>query len=242
MVANKRRKGNTPTTGDFYAFLASGKESKLISSYYVGKRDHNAGDDFMEDGCVQLLPSSFPAAFGLFAGPRSLRRNGGSHWLFLRCGSCAALGGARFPGADSGGDSAVQSSGRCDRTAGAGIGSTYQPSHRGKSPRARIRADKTLRAGRLVGETAIRQVFTCRCCWSAGARTPSAGPMTLQHCTPPPRANQKLLRFPWRTTMSSSFGSMNWASRCWGGFSRNSNTDRYAHGLQGSRAVSVCVS
>jgi IS1 family transposase len=49
MVANKRRRGNTPTTGDFYAFLASGKESKLIASYYVGKRDHQSGDDFMED-------------------------------------------------------------------------------------------------------------------------------------------------------------------------------------------------
>jgi hypothetical protein len=49
MVTNKRRKGNTAITGDFYAFLASGKDSKLITSYYVGKRDHRAGDDFMED-------------------------------------------------------------------------------------------------------------------------------------------------------------------------------------------------
>lgn len=49
MVLNKRGKGNTPVSGDFYALLASCKESKLIASWYVGKRDQQAANDFTSD-------------------------------------------------------------------------------------------------------------------------------------------------------------------------------------------------
>ena len=48
-VANKRGKGNTADTGDFYAFLASGQDSKLIVSFITGKRDDQTGSDFVCD-------------------------------------------------------------------------------------------------------------------------------------------------------------------------------------------------
>src|SRR5580658_6421922 len=40
---------NTPEAGDFYAFLASGKETKLILSWAVGKRDQDTANYFMVD-------------------------------------------------------------------------------------------------------------------------------------------------------------------------------------------------
>jgi IS1 family transposase len=46
---NKRAMRNTPEAGDFYAFLASGKETKLILSWAVGKRDKDTSDAFMVD-------------------------------------------------------------------------------------------------------------------------------------------------------------------------------------------------
>jgi transposase-like protein len=49
MVAHKRAKGNTPSKGDFYAFLASGKHTKLIASWYVGKRNNADCLDFVDD-------------------------------------------------------------------------------------------------------------------------------------------------------------------------------------------------
>ena len=49
MVANKRRKGNTATRGDFYTFLASGKNTKLICAHYTDKRTNEAGYEFTEE-------------------------------------------------------------------------------------------------------------------------------------------------------------------------------------------------
>jgi len=48
-VANKRAKGNSPDAGDFYAYLASGAETKLIIAYLTGKREHQSGDDLVSD-------------------------------------------------------------------------------------------------------------------------------------------------------------------------------------------------
>lgn len=48
-VKNKRALKNTVDAGDFYAFLASGKQSKLILSYLVGKRTQEVANDFMLD-------------------------------------------------------------------------------------------------------------------------------------------------------------------------------------------------
>jgi hypothetical protein len=48
-VKNKRAMRNTPEAGDFYAFLASGKETKLILSWAVGKRDQDTANAFMGD-------------------------------------------------------------------------------------------------------------------------------------------------------------------------------------------------
>jgi IS1 family transposase len=48
-VKNKRALRNTPDAGDFYAFLASTKHSKLIVSYMVGKRTQDVANDFMLD-------------------------------------------------------------------------------------------------------------------------------------------------------------------------------------------------
>jgi transposase-like protein/IS1 family transposase len=48
-VANKRGKGNTSETGDFYAFLASGKRTKLIASYITGKRKNSDGAELISD-------------------------------------------------------------------------------------------------------------------------------------------------------------------------------------------------
>ena len=44
LVANKQAKGNTPDAGDFYAYLASGGETKLIASYVTGKREYESSD------------------------------------------------------------------------------------------------------------------------------------------------------------------------------------------------------
>jgi IS1 family transposase len=49
LVAHKRAKGNTPDSGDFYAYLASGKDSKLIASYITGKREYASGSDLVGD-------------------------------------------------------------------------------------------------------------------------------------------------------------------------------------------------
>ena len=62
MVEHKRAKGNTATTGDFYALLASGKDSKLIASWYVGKRDQEDSNNFISDihsrfGCIPQITS-----------------------------------------------------------------------------------------------------------------------------------------------------------------------------------------
>jgi transposase-like protein/IS1 family transposase len=48
-VSNKRGKENTDTTGDFYAYLASGKLSKLIISYATGKREYSNGAEVIQD-------------------------------------------------------------------------------------------------------------------------------------------------------------------------------------------------
>jgi IS1 family transposase len=48
-VDHHRMKGNTPSSGDFYAYLASGKESKLILSYVTGKREAECGSDLVSD-------------------------------------------------------------------------------------------------------------------------------------------------------------------------------------------------
>jgi hypothetical protein len=51
LVANKRAnaKGNTADTGDFYAYLASGAQTKLIISYLTGKREDACGKDLVAD-------------------------------------------------------------------------------------------------------------------------------------------------------------------------------------------------
>jgi transposase-like protein len=50
MVLHKRAGfGNTPVSGDFYALLASGKFSKLIASWFVGKRDQASANYFAAD-------------------------------------------------------------------------------------------------------------------------------------------------------------------------------------------------
>jgi IS1 family transposase len=49
LVANKRAKRNTSASGDFYAYLASGKESKLIMAYLTGKREQECGADLISD-------------------------------------------------------------------------------------------------------------------------------------------------------------------------------------------------
>lgn len=59
-VAHKRGKGNTPLTGDFYTFLASGRDSKLIVSFITGKRDDATGADFICD-----IKSRMPEQFQL---------------------------------------------------------------------------------------------------------------------------------------------------------------------------------
>lgn len=56
MVQNKRRKCNTPTRGDFYALLCSGKTTKLIASWYVGKRNFEAANDFVADIRSRVQP------------------------------------------------------------------------------------------------------------------------------------------------------------------------------------------
>jgi IS1 family transposase len=48
-LANKRAKGNTPDSGDFYAYLASGAQTKLIISYLTGKREGASGNDLVSD-------------------------------------------------------------------------------------------------------------------------------------------------------------------------------------------------
>jgi IS1 family transposase/transposase-like protein len=48
-VKNKRAMRNTPEAGDFYAFLASGRDTKLILSWAIGKRDKDTADAFMVD-------------------------------------------------------------------------------------------------------------------------------------------------------------------------------------------------
>jgi IS1 family transposase len=48
-VKNKRALKNTVDAGDFYAFLASGKQSKLVLSNVVGKRTKEVASDFMLD-------------------------------------------------------------------------------------------------------------------------------------------------------------------------------------------------
>lgn len=48
-VHNKRELRNDSASGDFYAFLASGLHSKIIMSYYVGKRDQESGNEFTQD-------------------------------------------------------------------------------------------------------------------------------------------------------------------------------------------------
>ncbi|MGA3284604.1 MAG: hypothetical protein ABSD57_09120 [Verrucomicrobiota bacterium] len=48
-VKNKRALKNTDDAGDFYAFLASGKNSKLILSHLVAKRTRVLATDFMLD-------------------------------------------------------------------------------------------------------------------------------------------------------------------------------------------------
>jgi IS1 family transposase len=48
-VNNRRTKNNTPTTGDFYALLASGQNSKLVVSYMTGKRDHATANNLISD-------------------------------------------------------------------------------------------------------------------------------------------------------------------------------------------------
>jgi IS1 family transposase len=48
-VANHRMKGNTVATGDFYAYLASGAETKLIASYVTGKREYESSDVLISD-------------------------------------------------------------------------------------------------------------------------------------------------------------------------------------------------
>ncbi len=53
-VKNKRALKNTPDAGDFYAFLASGKQSKLIFSYLVDKRTNETAKDFMLDVRTRL--------------------------------------------------------------------------------------------------------------------------------------------------------------------------------------------
>ena len=53
-VKNKRALKNTPDAGDFYAFLASGKQSKLIFSYEVGKRTKEVAKDFMLDARTRI--------------------------------------------------------------------------------------------------------------------------------------------------------------------------------------------
>ena len=57
MVEHKRRLGNTPTSGDFYALLASGKETRLIASWFVGKRNQESADFFTSD-CVTVSEAS----------------------------------------------------------------------------------------------------------------------------------------------------------------------------------------
>ena len=49
LVAHKRAKGNTPEGGDFYAYMASGKDTKLILSYITGKREYECGADLVSD-------------------------------------------------------------------------------------------------------------------------------------------------------------------------------------------------
>jgi IS1 family transposase len=48
-VSNKRGKENTESTGDFYAYLGSGKMSKLIISHVTGKREYCNGTDVVQD-------------------------------------------------------------------------------------------------------------------------------------------------------------------------------------------------
>jgi IS1 family transposase len=48
-VDHHRMKGNTPDAGDFYAYLASGRETKLILSYITGKRENESGADLVSD-------------------------------------------------------------------------------------------------------------------------------------------------------------------------------------------------
>jgi IS1 family transposase len=49
LVGHKRAKGNNPEKGDFYAYFASGAESKLIMSYTTGKRENQSGQDLISD-------------------------------------------------------------------------------------------------------------------------------------------------------------------------------------------------
>jgi transposase-like protein/IS1 family transposase len=48
-VGHHRMKGNTPEKGDFYAYLASGRDTKLILSYITGKRDYEVSEDLITD-------------------------------------------------------------------------------------------------------------------------------------------------------------------------------------------------
>lgn len=49
MVCNKRALINNESRGDFYAFLASGMESKLVCSFAVGKRNDETAQGFVRD-------------------------------------------------------------------------------------------------------------------------------------------------------------------------------------------------
>ena len=49
LVANKRAKGNRPDAGDFYAYLASGAQTKLIAAYVTGKREYQSSDILISD-------------------------------------------------------------------------------------------------------------------------------------------------------------------------------------------------
>ena len=53
-VKNKRALRNCADAGDFYAFLASGKESKMIFSHLVGKRTKEMANAFMLDMRVRF--------------------------------------------------------------------------------------------------------------------------------------------------------------------------------------------
>jgi IS1 family transposase len=78
-IANKRNQGNTLSSGDFYAFLASGKNTKLIISYVTGKRDDTVGDEFIFD-LKQRLPQRFQITSDAWGGfVRGILENAGDN-------------------------------------------------------------------------------------------------------------------------------------------------------------------